>query len=169
MSIPAPSVGPGPAPGPSPASTNPAGHGHPGPVQPPAVSWQAGQPSWDDGQPTQERAAWRSEQADQRSQPVFGAPVARSMPLSDTFRTQDAQFGTAAGGVIVPPPASLGGENRLPIFEAVESDWFRRGRPSVEWPGGTGAQPERVSTAGWSSPADEGWRVAEVAAAPASH
>ena len=36
-------------------------------------------------------------------------------------------------GVIVPPPATAGEENRLPIFESVESDWFRRGRRGTDW------------------------------------
>src|SRR5262249_23939193 len=41
--------------------------------------------------------------------------------------------GTAPGngdapGVLVPPATIPGEENRLPIFESVESDWFRRGR-----------------------------------------
>ena len=65
----------------------------------------------------------------------------------------------------MPPPASLGEENRLPIFEAVESDWFRRGRPTVEWQSGQG---ERVTSRAWATPSDEGWRAAEVAVAPAS-
>ncbi len=162
----------GPGTGPIPAISDPAAQWQSPSDRPAAPSWQPSQPSWAEGsvspERTQERAAWREEQTDQRAQPVFGAPVARTAPLSGTFRTQDSQFGTAAGGVIVPPPASLGEENRLPIFEAVESDWFRRGRPSVEWPTGSSAQPERVASVGWSSPADEGWRAAEVAVAPAS-
>ena len=64
-----------------------------------------------------------------------------------------------------PPPAALGEETRQPIFEAVESDWYRRGRPSVEWPSAKG---DRVPSLSWSSPSDEGWRAAEVAVAPAS-
>jgi len=67
--------------------------------------------------------------------------------------------------VIVPPAGSLGGENRLPIFEAVESDWFRRGRPAVDV---TGSQSEPGQSRSWTSPADEGWKVAEAAAAPSS-
>jgi signal transduction histidine kinase len=130
--------------------------------QPSAAGWQA--PTRGSEQSTQERQVWRDGQTDQYAQPVYGAPVARSVPLSGTFRTE-SQFGAAAGGVIVPPPASLGEENRLPIFEAVESDWFRRGRPSVEWPS---TQGDRVARHGWSSPSDEGWRAAEVAVAPAS-
>ena len=70
--------------------------------------------------------------------------------------------------MIVPAPASLGQENRLPIFEAVESDWFRRGRPSVDWSAGPGGQQEQEPSRGWSTPPDDGWRAAEVAVAPAS-
>jgi len=75
-------------------------------------------------------------------------------------------------GVIVPPPATVGEENRLPIFESVESDWFRRGRRGTDW---TDTVPGSVSgpavapvpeSAGWSSPADAGWQAAEVAQAP---
>ena len=67
----------------------------------------------------------------------------------------------------MPPAASLREENRLPIFEAVESDWFRRGRPSMDWrDGGDGADKAKRSS--WASPGDEGWRAAEAAVSPAS-
>jgi hypothetical protein len=33
--------------------------------------------------------------------------------------------------VIVPPATGNGPEHRLPIYESVESDWFRRGRPAA--------------------------------------
>ncbi len=65
--------------------------------------------------------------------------------------------------VVVPPAVSTGEEHRLPIFESVESDWFRRGRHGA---GRTG-QAAVVST-GWTSPADEGWRAAEAASTPTS-
>jgi signal transduction histidine kinase len=48
----------------------------------------------------------------------------------------------------------------LPIYEAVESDWFRSHRKA---PGHTVA-----AEAGWAPPADEGWHAAEAVAAPAS-
>ena len=38
-----------------------------------------------------------------------------------------------SGDDVVVPPAEQTQEYRLPIFEAVESDWFRRGRSSVGW------------------------------------
>jgi len=48
----------------------------------------------------------------------------------------DGPLGMAASasspsGVVVPPNEHVATENRLPIFEAVESDWFRRGRSGV--------------------------------------
>jgi hypothetical protein len=71
-----------------------------------------------------------------------------------------------APGVIVPPATGIGEENRLPIFESVESDWFRRGRLGSDRPAALSSQVP--SSAGWSSPADEGWQAAEVAQAPVS-
>ncbi|MGH3155011.1 MAG: hypothetical protein ACRDNF_00325, partial [Streptosporangiaceae bacterium] len=77
--------------------------------------------------------------------------------------------GGSDGEVVMPSAPGFAGENRLPIFEAVESDWFRRGRNSFGWTGPadgrTGAGP---GSGAWVSPADEGWRAAEVAAAPSS-
>jgi hypothetical protein len=67
---------------------------------------------------------------------------------------------------VVVPPAEHTTEYRLPIFEAVESDWFRRGRSSVGWaPQEQDAEPEKAN---WSSPADEGWQAAAAVAAPSS-
>jgi hypothetical protein len=71
-------------------------------------------------------------------------------------------------GVVVPPPPAAGAENRLPIFESVESDWFRRGRHGTNWTAtvaSTAAAPAPAAS-GWSSPADAGWQAAEVAHAP---
>jgi hypothetical protein len=69
--------------------------------------------------------------------------------------------------VIIPPADGNGEEHRLPIFEAVESDWFRRGRPAVGRPTTTEQEPEQSN--GWAtSPADEGWRAAQAVSAPSS-
>jgi len=86
-------------------------------------------------------------------QPILGAPAAATFEVS-----------TSRGAVIVPPADGLGKQNRLPIFEAVESDWFRRGRQAVGRPGDHDGEAGN----GWSSPADEGWRAAEVVHAPSS-
>jgi hypothetical protein len=61
-------------------------------------------------------------------------------------------------------PASVGPaqDQRLPIFDSLESDWFRRSGKSLS---STAASAAAQS---WSSPADEGWRAARVAASPAA-
>jgi len=64
--------------------------------------------------------------------------------------------------VVLPPAESAGPDNRLPIFESVESDWFRRGGQPVSR---AAAQPDPAETA-WSSPADAGWQAAEAVRAP---
>ena len=109
----------------------------------------------------------------------MGGDGAQESPLGgiggSSFRSEVSQ--TAQHGVVVPPPASLGEENRLPIFESVESDWFRRGRHGTDHPAragagaaaGTAAGAASTSTASdWTSPADAGWEAAEVAHAPVS-
>jgi hypothetical protein len=84
---------------------------------------------------------------------VLGAPASL-----DTAPSRSA--------VIVPPADGSGEEHRLPIFEAVESDWFRRGRPAV---GRSSSEPEPSTSNGWATtPADEGWRAAETVSAPTS-
>jgi hypothetical protein len=104
--------------------------------------------------------------------PVFGTPLTgEARELADGLAGRDDLLSppsTAAAdqprGVIVPPAASAGEENRLPIFESVESDWFRRGRHSADRTARTEAPV--VSGTSWTSPADEGWRAAEVVSTP---
>jgi signal transduction histidine kinase len=81
--------------------------------------------------------------------------------------------------VVVPQPEPAT-ENRLPIFEAVESDWFRRGRtgasPASYSPSASGVTATSGSWAPvaasasdveWrSSAADEGWEAAAAASSP---
>jgi signal transduction histidine kinase len=78
--------------------------------------------------------------------------------------------------VTVPPPAAS--DQRLPIFDSLESDWFRRSGKTVSAAraqGAQGPQGAQGSVAGggtpaaqssWTSPADEGWRAAQALAAP---
>ncbi len=72
-----------------------------------------------------------------------------------------------AGGqqqVVVPEPGQRPREIRLPIFESVESDWFRaRRRPPPR--AGVPLDPHRAAPS-WTSPSDEGWRAAETVLAP---
>jgi signal transduction histidine kinase len=111
---------------------------------------------------SQPAADWTGDGADR---PLEAGPVPGLRASGTSFRAEDPAYASGNGGVIVPPAASLAGENRLPIFEAVESDWFRRGRPSVDM---SGTPSPHASAPSWSSPADEGWRVAEAAVAPSS-
>jgi len=71
----------------------------------------------------------------------------------------------------VPSAETAGGEGRLPIFEAVESDWFRHGRPpttahTVGVPPQLGGVADSATVVNWTSPADAGWRAAKAAKDP---
>ena len=95
----------------------------------------------------------------------FGEMAEPSLPPSGAA--------SGIGQAVVPVDASAAATGRLPIFEAVESDWFRRGRPPSD--AHTGSDPPRpdvrddaARAAGWTSPADEGWRAAEAAMDPAA-
>jgi hypothetical protein len=72
--------------------------------------------------------------------------------------------------VTVPP---VGQEQRLPIFDSLESDWFRRSGKTLATQRPQGAQAAQPTAQGaaqgtWTSPADEGWRAAQVVASPAA-
>jgi len=67
--------------------------------------------------------------------------------------------------VTIPPAATQ--DQRLPIFDSLESDWFRRSGTSMN-----ATRPQQAAqpaqAAAWTSPADEGWRAAQVVASPAA-
>jgi HAMP domain-containing protein len=87
--------------------------------------------------------------ADRHQRAVALAPIADAGPRS----------ATPLGPVLVPPVAGSSAEHeRLPIFDAVESAWFRRGLQAVD-------RSDKAS-AEWSSPADGGWQAAEVVHKP---
>jgi signal transduction histidine kinase len=87
------------------------------------------------------------------------------------------------GKVTIPPAVQ---DQRLPIFDSLESDWFRRsGKPlsaarsqgaqgaagtqgAARAEGPQGGQGATAAQPSWTSPADEGWRAAEVVASPAA-
>ncbi len=82
-------------------------------------------------------------------------------------------IGSGIGGsdgsqVTIPPAVGATHDQRLPIFDSLESDWFRRsGNASLS--SSSAAAPAAVAAGQtWSSPADEGYRAARVAAEPAS-
>jgi len=77
--------------------------------------------------------------------------------------------GDGSGPVTVPP---VGQEQRLPIFDSLESDWFRRSGKTLtaaqqQRPQGAQAAPS-AGQGSWTSPADEGWRAAQAVATPAA-
>ena len=75
--------------------------------------------------------------------------------------------GEQADGQVTVPSA---GPQRLPIFDSLESDWFRRSGATMTGPQPalSSAAPPPASQAAWTSPADEGWRAAQVVASPAA-
>jgi signal transduction histidine kinase len=76
--------------------------------------------------------------------------------------------GSDGSQVTIPPAVGATHDQRLPIFDSLESDWFRRsGNASLS--SSSAAAPAAVAAGQtWSSPADEGYRAAKVAAEPAS-
>jgi signal transduction histidine kinase len=79
--------------------------------------------------------------------------------------TSPAGPGNGIGGsdgsqVTIPPSVGAATDQRLPIFDSLESDWFRRsGKPL------TSAAATAAGQA-WNSPADEGYRAARIVASP---
>jgi hypothetical protein len=70
--------------------------------------------------------------------------------------------------VTIPPAVGATQDQRLPIFDSLESDWFRRsGKPTGSGTG-TATATATVTQPSWNSPADEGYRAARVAATPAA-
>jgi signal transduction histidine kinase len=80
--------------------------------------------------------------------------------------------GNGTAEITIPPAVSQ--DHRLPIFDSLESDWFRRSGKSMAANRISPNQPAAAAAASvpapqaWTSPADEGWRAAQVAAAPAA-
>jgi hypothetical protein len=105
--------------------------------------------------------------------PVYGAPVTDS-ELDTSRPLAGGNGGYDDSGVVIPPAGVAGEENRLPIFESVESDWVRRGRHGADRPVTATADAAPVPAAAtaaassWTSPADAGWQAAAAAAAPAA-
>ena len=91
--------------------------------------------------------------------PVLGAPASG----------WDTASSGSGSGVMAPLANGVNEQHRLPIFEAVESDWFRRGRQTVGRPASPeAAVGDTVGGNGWASPSDEGWRAAEAVHEPSS-
>jgi len=104
--------------------------------------------------------------------PAYGAPARSERQIPGGSDGEQLPVRTPPGqgqsSIVVPPAASAGEEHRLPIFESVESDWFRRGRHGASRAGQVSSVASSSGSSGWTSPADEGWRAAEAAHVPTS-
>ena len=109
---------------------------------------QAPRHAWPDGAP---RQLLRSQP------PPASRPAALGQPPASAAVAAAVSAPAGAEPDLAEEPAE---ERRLPIYEAVESDWFGSGRTQ---PGGSGA-----AAGGWTSPSDRGWRAAQAAVTPAS-
>jgi signal transduction histidine kinase len=70
--------------------------------------------------------------------------------------------GSDGSQVTIPPSVGTSTDQRLPIFDSLESDWFRRSGKSLTSTGATATAAGQT----WNSPADEGWRAARIVASP---
>ena len=71
-----------------------------------------------------------------------------------------AGLGGSDGGQVTIPAVTAATDQRLPIFDSLESDWFRRSGKSLS----SSAAP--AAGQAWNSPADEGYRAARIVASP---
>jgi hypothetical protein len=96
--------------------------------------------------------------------PVPAAPIRWSVTPSRPGLGEPSGPG-GPGGPGEPEPAATATNGaqtlRLPIYESVESDWFRRSGKYVAAGDGTPASS-------WTSPADEGFRAARAVISPAA-
>jgi signal transduction histidine kinase len=94
--------------------------------------------------------------------PSAGSPAATAQG-SDVLDPE-----TEPGKVMVPPPATP--DQRLPIYDSLESDWFRRSGKTVSTARSSGGTQvgQTAAQSSWTSPADEGWRAAQALAAPSA-
>jgi signal transduction histidine kinase len=70
----------------------------------------------------------------------------------DGYGTPRNHSGSSGGWERVESTGPIRREERLPIFDAIESEWFQRRSPG---------SASSSSPPAWQSPGDEGWRVAE--------
>ena len=150
------------------------------PAKPAAASWEERPSAPDSAPPPAASTGPLPSVPGTGAMPGFGAPLTggdAGQPPRLPARQVRASFGNETGPirreVVVPPAAPMGQGNRLPIFESVESDWFRRGRHSADRPNGNAAASATASAApestpSWTSASDDGWRAAEAVSKPAS-
>jgi signal transduction histidine kinase len=108
----------------------------------------------------------------------IASPAVQFSPAAQAV-SADAALSATRSDVVVPAAEHVASQNRLPIFEAVESDWFRRGRSGLGgWPGpqesaGTSAAPgttevREIPEVTWATPSDQGWEAAAAVSSPST-
>jgi hypothetical protein len=113
----------------------------------------------------------RTSPSEDRPIPAASPPPAASTGQTPRSRVQPVRNFPGDTGLIrqetaVPPAVTIReGPGPLPIFESVESDWFRRSRHS---PARMAAAADTTSSSSWASAADDGWRAAEAVSKPTS-
>jgi len=143
-----------------------------GPSRMPAFGGPGGQGSPGLGSPGMAPPAPQPPQFSIGSQNVHGSDGPSAADAANGVATAGPGRGDANDGQVVVPAA--GPEARSPIFDSLESDWFRRSGQTLTAPqrGGQGPQAQAAAPQGakssWTSPADEGWRAAQVVASPAA-
>ena len=148
--LPRPPAGPNPSPPGSPGS---AGTGGPSRL-----------PSFGSGQHPQSPIGGQNVRGGDGPSASDATGATNAMPAMPAGQGSD---GAAAdpNSVTIPPAATQ--DQRLPIFDSLESDWFRRSGTSMN-----ATRPQQAAqpaqAAAWTSPADEGWRAAQVVASPAA-
>ncbi len=92
-------------------------------------------------------------------------PAAPSQPPSVPIPAPSAPVVPAAQEAAAVGQHELGADRpqRLPIYDLVESDWFRRRGKTFS----DSQQSAATTGPAWISPADEGWRAAQVITSPA--
>jgi hypothetical protein len=97
--------------------------------------------------------------------PAATPPAATAPAVTAPAGEAPGEPQAGAQQVVEPEPLQRPREIRLPIFESVESDWFRAlRRPPPR--AGVPLDPRHAAPS-WTSPSDEGWRAAETVLTPA--
>jgi hypothetical protein len=90
---------------------------------------------------------------------LSAAPPSPASPPAVTIPAPPPEPEAAAAAQ---PGTSPGRDQRLPIYDLVESDWFRRSGKTFD----NGERAAATTSPGWTSPADEGWRAAQAVNSP---
>jgi hypothetical protein len=146
----------------------PAGPQGPQGPQGPATPGPSRLPSFVGGQHPQSPIGGQNVRGGDGPSVSDAATATNAMPTVPAGQGTD---GAAAdpNSVTIPPAATQ--DQRLPIFDSLESDWFRRSGTTMTGTtmGATRQQATQPApAAAWTSPADEGWRAAQVVASPAA-